>query len=251
MGLDIALGVLVLLAGIRGWFKGFVRQAIPLGALVGCVFLADPLRELARPYATSYFPKFNAEVLNKILWWTSPVVAYVATSGVALMIVKSFRKKTYGEPEPNRADQGAGFTLGVAKGLIVTSWFASLIGVHGPKVYPQAPFAEKQAKESKAIEFAEQYHPAETLWKSKPVQIVVERVKTRGIWGDDDKPPIKERDEKDVKVETARPEAASDPVKTASERPKTLSIPSGLNPDSPEFMQDLEAALRREGIAPR
>ena len=25
--------------------------------------------------------------------------------------MKSFRKKTYGEPEPNRADQGAGFTL--------------------------------------------------------------------------------------------------------------------------------------------
>jgi len=250
MGLDIALGVIVLLAGIRGWFKGFVRQVIPLGALVGCVFLADPLRDLVRPYAVDYFPKFNLEVLNKILWWSSAVVAYVVTSGIAFAIVKSFRKKTYGEPEPNRADQGAGFTLGVAKGLIAVSWLASGIGSWGPKVYNQAPFAEKQTKESRAMEFAEQYHPAETLWRSRPVQIVVERVKTRGIWGEGAKEPEKAVG-REAKVETARPEAAADPLKTASERPKTLSLPSMLDTNSPEFLSDLEAAMRREGIEPR
>ena len=116
MGLDITLGVLVLLAGIRGWFKGFIRQAIPIGALVACVFLASPLRNLGRSYARDYFPSINHEVLDRLLWWTAAVLAYVITAGVAFSIVKSVRKRTYGEPEPNRADQGAGFTLGVAKG---------------------------------------------------------------------------------------------------------------------------------------
>ena len=241
MGLDIVLGVVVLLAGVRGWYKGFVRQAIPLAALVGCIYLADPVRELARPYAREYFQKIQVDVLDKILWWTSAVVSYLVTSGGGFWVAKSFRKKTYGEPEPNRTDQGAGFALGVAKGLIVASLMASAVVNFGEKFYPQAPFAEKQAKESKATEFAEKYHPAETLWRSQPVQAVVARVKSRGFWGDDAK----------ARPEAPKPEMRSEALRTASARPRTLSLPRRLDPDSPAFLRDVEADLRREGLEPK
>src|SRR4051812_36217421 len=108
MGLDITLGVLVFLSAVRGWFKGFLRQAIPIGALIGCVYLADPVRDLARPHARSYFPSIGHEVLDRLLWWTAAVLSYVLTSGIALTILKSMRRRTYGDPEPNRTDQGAG-----------------------------------------------------------------------------------------------------------------------------------------------
>lgn len=248
MGLDVTLGILVLLAGIRGWFKGFVRQAIPLAALVGCIYLADPLRDLARPYARQYFPSIGHEILDRILWWSSGVVAYVVTSGIAFSIVKSMRKKTYGEPEPNRADQGAGFSLGVAKGLIVASCVASAVRAYGPGYYSQAPFVEDQSKASRAIEWAERYRPAETLWKSIPVQAVVARVKSRGMWSDA-QPSAKPKEAAPVDTETAKPAPAADPVRTASERPRTLSLPK-LDPSSPEFDRQFEDALRREGLQP-
>ena len=53
MGLDIALGIMVLLGAIRGWFRGFVLQAIRLGGLVGCVYAAGPIRDYARPHVVA------------------------------------------------------------------------------------------------------------------------------------------------------------------------------------------------------
>jgi uncharacterized membrane protein required for colicin V production len=249
MGLDITLGVLVLLAGIRGWFKGFVRQAIPIAALVGCVFLAAPLRDLGRPYARDYFPSINHDVLDRLLWWTSAVVAYVATAGIAFSIVKSVRKRTYGEPEPNRADQGAGFTLGVAKGLIFASCLASAMRAYAPGYYNQAPFVEDQAKASHAMEWAERYRPAETLWKSHPVQTVVAKVKTGGMWSNvEEKVPAiaEEKDEAPApRRETAKPAPPTEPLRTASERPKTLALPRP-GPDSDDIGHAADEFIRRE-----
>jgi uncharacterized membrane protein required for colicin V production len=251
MGLDITLGVLVLLAGIRGWFKGFIRQAIPIAALVGCVFLANPLRDLGRPYAREYFPSIHADVLDRLLWWTSAVLAYVVTAGIAFSVVKSFRKRTYGEPEPNRTDQGAGFTLGVAKGLILASCLTSAIRAYAPGYYNQAPFVEDQAKTSRAIEWAERYHPAEALWKSPPVQTVVARVRTGGMWSNaEEKAPANvEEQTEPPKRQTARPTPPAEPVRTASERPKTLALPRlDRNSSSADFARDVDEILRREGV---
>ena len=125
MGLDIGLGILVLVSAIRGWYKGFFRQVITLAALVGCVYLADPLRDLARPYAKSNFPSIAPDVLDRLLWWSSGVAWYLVMSGVALSILKSVRRRPYGDPEPNRGDQGAGFALGALKGLIVASFLCA------------------------------------------------------------------------------------------------------------------------------
>jgi uncharacterized membrane protein required for colicin V production len=241
MGLDITLGVVVLLAGIRGWFKGFVRQAIPLSALVGCVYLADPIRELARPYAHEYFPSIGLVVLDRLLWWSSAVLAYLITTGVAFSILKSMKRKTYGEPEPNRTDQGAGFTFGVVKGLIIASFLAAAVRTYAPGYYPQAPFVESQAKTSKSLVWSEQYKPAESMWKSPPVRAFVGRVKSRGMWTDEVVPSEKAKEEA-PKTESARPATPTEPLRTASEKPKTLSLPR-LKPDSPTFERDFEEAM--------
>ena len=60
MGLDLTLGALVLIAALRGWFKGFLLQAIALSSLIGCVYIADPIRDFARPHAIDYLPGVRA-----------------------------------------------------------------------------------------------------------------------------------------------------------------------------------------------
>jgi len=251
MGLDITLGVVIFIAAIRGWFKGFVRQAIPLAAMVGCVYAADPLRELARPRARAYFPSIGPDVLDRLLWWTAAALSYLLMTGVALSIVRAMKRRTYGEPEPNRADQGAGFTLGAAKGLIVASCIAAAISSYAPPYFPSAPFAEEQTKSSRAMEWARKYRPAETLWQSPPVQAFVARVKSRGVWSGETKArPSEEHKPGKLEVETAQPSPPSEPpIRTAAGRPKTLQMRRHLDPSSPDFLREFEDEMSREGLA--
>ena len=71
MGLDVALGVVILIAAIRGWLQGFVYQAIRIGGLVACVYLADPVRDQAKPHVLRYLPTIQPEVMDRILWWVA------------------------------------------------------------------------------------------------------------------------------------------------------------------------------------
>ncbi len=246
MGLDITLGIIVLIAAVRGWFKGFLKQAIPLGALVACVYLADPLRDLGRPYGPKYFPKIAPEVMDRLLWWSGSAISYVAITGLGLWIVKSMKKRTYGDPEPNRADQGAGFTLGVAKGLILASFLAAGVSRYAP-TYLVTPFVDEQARTSRALSWSVEYRPAERLWHSPPVQTWIARVKTRGMWGETAGEGVKTPAPREV----ARPESAAEtPVRTASGKPRTMSLPPRLDPDSPEFLRQLREDMRREGLDP-
>src|SRR5580693_4907440 len=112
MGLDIALGIMVLLAAIRGWFRGFVLQSIRLGGLVGCVYAAAPVRDLVRPYVAEYLKSVKPELLDRLLWWSAAVIGYVLAVGLASLAVKMYRRRPFGEVEPNRTDQSAGFLLG-------------------------------------------------------------------------------------------------------------------------------------------
>lgn len=245
MGVDITLGVLVLLCAVRGWFKGFLRQAIPLGALVGCVYLADPVRDLARPHALKSFPSIGPEVMDRLLWWSGAAVSYLIVAGIGLSIAKSMRKRTYGDPEPNRADQGAGFTLGVAKGVVAASFLAWALGESKNSYVESAPYIAEQASQSRAMEWSNRYQPAKAIWASAPIQNFVNRVKSRGIH------PVSPADHQiptpRPEVETARPSAASDPLRTASGRLKTLSLPR-LDPDSPEFVDQIESEMKKLGL---
>ncbi len=116
MGLDIVLALIILGAGVRGWFRGFVLQAIRLGGLIGAVYSAAPLRDAARPYVNSYLPTIRPELLDRLLWWLAAILCYVVTVGLASLAVKMARRRPFGEVEQNRTDQFAGFLLGGIKG---------------------------------------------------------------------------------------------------------------------------------------
>src|SRR3954468_14264992 len=129
MGLDVALGVLVLLAAVRGWFRGFILQAIRLGGLIACVYLAAPVRDLVRPFAREHLATISPELLDKLLWWAAAAASYIITTGGATWLVQAYRRHPYGEPDPHRGDQSAGALLGASKGLLVVSFLVA--GIDG------------------------------------------------------------------------------------------------------------------------
>ncbi len=191
MGLDIAFGVIVLLAALRGWFKGFFLQAIQLAALVGCVYLADPMRDLARPYAREYIT-INFNVLDRLLWWTAAVLSYIVTSGVAISLLRLAQRRGSPDQDVRRGDQGLGFLLGAAKGVLVGLFLAWGITGHAPRYIEAGGWVGEQVKTSRTLKLSVSQRPAERLWKSTPVQEFVARVRDRGFRGVDATDPNEE-----------------------------------------------------------
>src|SRR5262245_59554441 len=108
MGLDLALGGLVLFTAFRGWLRGFVIQAIRLAGLVASVYVAAPVRDEVKPYVLDYLPAMRPDLVDRILWWTAVVVSYFVIVGGASLLVAATRRRAYGLDEPNRSDQFAG-----------------------------------------------------------------------------------------------------------------------------------------------
>jgi uncharacterized membrane protein required for colicin V production len=258
MGLDLALGAVVLIAAIRGWLKGFLSQVISLAALVGCVYLANPLRDAAKPFVREYLPSMHADVLDRLLWWSSAVVTYVAMSGLAHWVLRFKKRQPYGLSEPNRANQGAGFLLGAAKGAVVACFLAAGFAQFAPKYIPEGGAVDSQSKSSLAMAWNERYHPAQQLWDSRPVQVFVAQVRVNGLGLEAEVSPEESKNatakSSESKTNEARPtrnEAHSEPVKTAR-RPSEMRI-SGerrLDPDSPTLRDDINRELKRLGIGP-
>ena len=232
MGLDIALGVLIFVSALRGWFKGFFLQALGLGGLVACVYLADPLRDFARPHAAQYLPGVRVELLDKLLWWAMAAAGYVFLTGTGRWVLKAYRRRPYGEVEPNRGDQGAGFVLGAAKGALAMAFLASGLNKHADSYLKQGGTVEEQVRTSQALALETKYTPAAKIWGSAPVQTFVGRVRSRGLW--------------EQEVDAPKGDEPT-PVRTAS-RPRSLDIPAPQDPRSPRFAEALDAAMKVEGI---
>lgn len=252
MGLDIALGVVVLLAALRGWFKGFVLQAIQLASLVGCVYLADPVRDLARPYAQDYLPAIEIGILDKLLWWTSAVLTYVLTTGIAVSMVRLARRKPEPDPDLHRGDRGLGFLLGAAKGVLVALFLAWGLSTHAPRYIQTGGWAGEQVQTSQALKLSAEYRPAERIWRSTPVQQFVTRIRERGF-SETGSPRGSRSPEESARIETARPvEAPVSPPERIASRPRPLKIPEPATPDprSERFLEEFDRALRESGLPP-
>ena len=118
MGLDLTMGAVILIAAIRGWIKGFVNQAVRIGGFIACVYLADPVRDQARPYVLARLPKIDPALMDRILWWVSAVVSYIVLVGLTTLAIQMMRTPAPpGMARSSRNDQFAGFLLGAAKGL--------------------------------------------------------------------------------------------------------------------------------------
>jgi uncharacterized membrane protein required for colicin V production len=239
MGLDLALGGLVLFVAFRGWLRGFVVQAIRLVGLVGCAYAAVPTRDFVKPYAAHYLPSIRAELADRLLWWAAAVTCYFLIVGVASMLMAASRRNTFGLTEKNRSDQFAGFGLGVLKGLIVASFLMASLQKYSPVYFDRIDWARGQTKESYAWEWGEKYQPAQKIWTSQPVQLFVAHVQKYGLSA-----PAKAGS-------GSEPEEPEKPVQTASRAP-TLILP-GLDgsPPIPIDTEGLDPALVREVEEPQ
>jgi hypothetical protein len=233
MGLDIALGIMVLLAAIRGWFRGFVLQAIRLGGLVGCVYAAAPIRDAARPYVVPYLASIPTTMLDRMLWWTSAVVSYLTMVGLATLAVKFYRRRPYGEPEPNRADQFAGLLLAGGKAAVIAAFLVGALDKYALTWIKQVSWATDLTKSSTTLTWNEQYHPSERIWTAAPVQHFVAEVQKMGVAGPS------ETSETPSKLDPP-------PVQTAS-RPPRLDLPAHqpLDPNAPDFKERFDEEFRK------
>ncbi len=183
MGLDIALGVMIFIGAVRGWFRGFLLQAIRLGGIVGAVYLAAPVRDLARPYVAPYLTTIRPDLLDRMLWWASGVLCYLVTVGLATMVVNMQRRRPYGDPEVGRADQGAGFLLAAVKSAVVVAFLVASLDKYATSWAQSVPWADEQARTSMALAWERQYRPADQIWASAPVQQFVGHVRKMGLSG--------------------------------------------------------------------
>jgi uncharacterized membrane protein required for colicin V production len=211
MGLDLALGIVVLIAGLRGWLQGFLYQAIRLGGLVACVYLAVPVREQAKPYVLPYLPTIQPELLDRLLWWVSAVVSYaVLVGGLTLALKMTKRPEIPGmPPQRSRNDQFAGFLLGLAKGALVAAFVVAALQKYAMGQIETIPWADQQAKSSLAMLWDREYHPASRLWGSVPVRHFVNHIRRMGLPGPAESTPSEavEKTEDRPVVKTARKNA--------------------------------------------
>ncbi len=183
MGLDIALGLMVGLGAIRGWFRGFLLQAIRLGGVVGAVYLAAPVRGVARPYVAPYLATIRPDLLDRMLWWGSAVACYLVTVGLASTVVHMQRRRPYGDPDVSRADQALGFMLAAAKSAVVAAFLVANLDKYAAAWVKSVPWADEQARESMALAWERQYRPADRIWAAPPVQQFVAYVRQMGMAG--------------------------------------------------------------------
>ncbi len=246
MGLDIALGVIVLMAAVRGWLRGFLLQAIPLAALVGSVFAAEPLRNLIRQPAHDYFPGIRPELLDRLLWWSAAVLTFVVASGVATAVVRLYRKRPAAEFETRYADQGAGFLLGVVKGGLVAAFLTAGMVDYVPSYVKSGGWIARQVESSRAVRLNAQHRPAAQVWNSPPVRALVAHVRSRGLWP---APEGAGKSEGATVAEEVAPVIA-EPVKAAFRTPALrMPVPArseAVNPRSADFLREFDEALRRE-----
>jgi uncharacterized membrane protein required for colicin V production len=182
MGLDVVLGVIILIAAFRGWFQGFVSQAVRIASLVACVYLADRVRDYARPYVVPYLLTIQPDLIDRLLWWVSAVATWIVLVGVAMLFIKMTRRPEIpGISQSGRNDQFAGFLLGSAKGSLVAAFLAAGILKYGSEPIERVSWAQEQVKTSWALRWSDTYQPVPRIWSARPVRHFVEHIQRMGL----------------------------------------------------------------------
>lgn len=182
MGLDLVLGAIVLLAALRGWFRGFTSQAVRLGSFVACFYLADPVREEIRPYIIPRLPLVDPALLDRIFWWVSAVIAYILMLAFLSLAVRLMRTPPEpGEPMPRRGDRIIGMFLGAGKGALVAAFLCAGLLKFDEDLARHVPWAERQTKGSMALKWSQEYQPVPRIWAAPPVRHFVEHIQRNGM----------------------------------------------------------------------
>ncbi len=183
MGLDLVLGAFIVVGALRGWSRGFLLQAIKIGGLIAAVYAADPLREQIRPHIALIFTKVAPDVMDRLLWWGSFGASFLLLVGIGSWMLRLSRRNPIGEPEPDYFDQVGGFLLGGAKGVVVAAFLTAGFEYYVHDVVRKIDGVETYVKDSVALKWNEQHHPAERVWKTPVVRAFVAYVKKMGLGG--------------------------------------------------------------------
>jgi len=239
MGLDLALGGIVLLAAFRGWFQGFVSQVVRIASLIACVYLGDQVRDHARPYVVPYLSTIQPDLVDRLLWWVSAATTYIVMVGVAMLVVKMTRRPEIpGISRSGRNDQFAGFLLGSAKGLLIAAFLAAGILKYGSKPIETVSWAQEQVKASWALRWSETYQPVPRIWSARPVRHFVDHIQRMGLQkpGEESQSPAGLDLEEDSPVRTAsRPtdhESAGAGPSPVARRSSAGSAPAASPPEA-------------------
>ncbi len=182
MGLDLALAVVVVTAAFRGWFQGFLIQIVRIASLIACVYLADRVRDYAKPYVVPYLATIQPDLVDRLLWWVSAVVTYIVLVAASMLVIKMTRRPVIpGISEPGRNDQFAGFLVGTIKGAVIAAFLAGGIERYGADQVKMVPWAGEQVKASWAMQWTVAYQPVPRIWASRPVRHFVNHVTRMGI----------------------------------------------------------------------
>lgn len=232
MGLDVALGVIVLIAAIRGWLRGFVSQAVRMAGFVACFYLADPVRDQARPHVLARLPKVDPALMDRILWWSSAAISYVVLVGVVTLLINLTRRPdASGKVETRRDNQFAGFLLGAAKGALAAVFLVAGVQKYADALVGRFDWASRAMADSKAMEWSRRWEPAPKIWESPPVRRFVEHIQHNGLGAPTDPRP----------ADPAQVDEPEDQVATAPAPETPRPTPRLEVPDfDPEVLADLQ-----------
>lgn len=185
MGLDLALGGIVVFAAFRGWLKGFVSQAVRIVGFIACFYLADPLRDQARPYILAKMPVINPDLMDRILWWIAAVISYVLLVGLTTLILQLSRNPLPKDStlSARREDQIGGLLIGLGKGLLVAASLATAAENYKATIIQNIPWIERQCRDSYSLAWTAIYRPIPRLWATAPVRNFVEHITRNGLKG--------------------------------------------------------------------
>jgi uncharacterized membrane protein required for colicin V production len=235
MGLDVALAVVVLIAAVRGWLQGFVSQTVRVASVIACVYLADPVRDRAKPYVAPYLASIQSDLVDRLLWWVAGVLTYVALVGIASLVIKMTRRPEIpGISQSGRNDQFAGFFLGTVKGLLLAAFLVAGIQKYGLEVVKEVDWADEQAKASWALQWSSAYQPVPKIMSSRPVRHFVDHINRMGLQkpGESSQPAAGAGQGPDNPSVFGTRSHSSDLKSAGPDRSKLESTPSGRASDS-------------------
>jgi hypothetical protein len=224
------------------------------------VYLAQPVRDYAKPNVLPYLPSIQPELVDRLLWWVSAAVTYVVLVGAASLVIKMTRRPEIpGISQSGRNDQFAGFLLGTTKGVLIAAFATAGVQKYALDQIKTVTWAEEQVKTSWALKWSEEYQPVPRIWSSPPVRHFVNHVERMGLRkpGEPSQVPAGLEDESEASpVRTAsRPDdagtasdarrAGEQPASSGASRSSSTSGVERLDSDD-QAIADLKAELKKQ-----
>jgi membrane protein required for colicin V production len=124
-GLDLAVGIILLISALLAFMRGFVHEVLSIAAWAGAVLAAIQGMPFARPFARKIIP----------VDWAADSAAAVTIFLVVLLILSILTNavaRSIQKSALNNLDRSLGFVFGLARalvilavGLIITDWLTN------------------------------------------------------------------------------------------------------------------------------